>query len=326
MKMLADLPEKPSATAARADLLYTLAALNSIKGDYEQAIDQWQQVLQLSEQLENTSLGSRVYNGLGNVYRALGRYEEAIVAYQQAIDLDPRYATPYNGLGNVYRALGRYQETITAFDRAIELDPKYALPHNGLGSVYGALGRYEEAIAAYQRAIELDLRFALPYNGLGIVYDYLGRYEEAIAVYQRAIELDPRYASPHYGLGNVYRNLSRYEDAVAAYRRAVDLEPNGPFCISLASLYKKLKREIEYREQIKLARELIAKENEYNQACFEAVCGNVDEAISRLTVAIETNPRYRDVARRDRDFDCIRDDPRFQALVGEEPAATHPSS
>jgi tetratricopeptide (TPR) repeat protein len=49
----------------------------------------------------------------------------------------------------------------------------------------------------------------------------------------------------------------------------------------------------------------------YNLACFEALAGRVDEALGHLGEAVEADPRTREWARSDSDFDSIRDDPRF---------------
>jgi tetratricopeptide (TPR) repeat protein len=350
--LLTDLPEGVETMAARADLLYTLARLYRAKGKYEKSIELLQQSLQLAERLKNIRLQSLVhyssgavyqrlnryhtaifeyqlaialdpsnassYNGLGRVYRALGRYDEAIAACQQAIELDPKFAYPHYCLGNVYDDLRRYDEAIAEYQRAIELDPKYAYPHNGLGNVYRAFGRYNEAIAEYQRAIELDPKYAYPYNGLGNVYRDLGRYNESISAHQRAIELYPQYAISYIDLGNDFRALGRHEEAIAAYQHAIGLNPKlGKAHFSLAACYRKLGREAEYAEQIKIARKLIAQENEYNRACLESVCGNVDEALRLLKIALEKKQISSAWARRDPDFDFIRDDPRFKALVGE---------
>ncbi len=316
--LLDDLPEGDETLAARAELLYTLAGLYWVKSDYEKSIENWREALQLAERLENTRLQSGSHNGLGIVYADLGRYDDAIAAYQRASALDPKFAAPHNGLGNVYRDLGRHDDAIAAFQRAIELDPKFAYPHNGLGNVYHDLGRHDEAIAAFQRASELDPKEAAPHNGLGNVYDDLGRHDDAIAAYQRASELDPKNAAPHNGLGNVYGELGRHDEAIAAFQRASELDPKDAVSYgSLAGLYRKLGREAEATEQIKIARELMAKENEYSRACIEAISGNVDEALALLKVALEKKQVPLEWERRDPDFDFIRDDPRFKALVGE---------
>jgi hypothetical protein len=49
----------------------------------------------------------------------------------------------------------------------------------------------------------------------------------------------------------------------------------------------------------------------YNAACFEALAGRRDDALAHLRRAVELDPRTRDWAAEDSDFDSIRDDPEF---------------
>ncbi len=70
-------------------------------------------------------------------------------------------------------------------------------------------------------------------------------------------------------------------------------------------------------EACKTARDLIEKEKDYNRACFEAVCGTPDAALALLRTALEKKQQTADFARRDPDFELIRDDPRFEALLDE---------
>ena len=280
---------------------------------YEEAIAAYERAIELG-----LSEHAYPHSGLGDVYYDLTRYEEAIAAYERAKELDPKDAAPNNGLGNVYLALMRYEESIAAFERAIELDPTLANPHSGLGNVYFNLSRYEESIAAYGRAIELDPTSAYPYIGLGNIYSALRRYEESIAAFERAIELDPKNAYPKRRLGVVYQLLGQCVKAEEAFRKAVELDPQSRRCrTSLAGFLRKLGRETEVAEQIKIARELIAKESAYGRACSEAICGSADEALALLKTALEKRESPLEWVERDPDLDSLRGDPRFAALIEE---------
>ena len=53
------------------------------------------------------------------------------------------------------------------------------------------------------------------------------------------------------------------------------------------------------------------------RACFAAICEDVEGVVRLLQSAITTSPVARQMAKSDTDFDLIRHDPRFQALLGD---------
>ena len=186
-----------------------------------------------------------------------------------------------------------------------------------MGHVYNDLGRGDEALKAYRQALALDPDDAGIHLGLGNVHRDNNSWDEAIATYQKATQLDPGDATAYANLGDVFNTVGRTKDALAAYSRAVELDPADALSRgSLAGLYRRLGRLEEYEEQINIARELSAEENEYNRACLEAIAGNVEPAISLLRVAMEKHQVQREWVRRDPDLESIRDDPRFKELIG----------
>jgi hypothetical protein len=78
-----------------------------------------------------------------------------------------------------------------------------------------------------------------------------------------------------------------------------------------------------YAEAADMGRELLA-ENPgqgrltYNLACVESLAGRVDDAVSHLRAAIGVWEGCRDMARGDTDFDPIREDPAFVALIADD--------
>jgi hypothetical protein len=55
----------------------------------------------------------------------------------------------------------------------------------------------------------------------------------------------------------------------------------------------------------------------YNLSCYHSLAGNVPAAIESLTKAITSDDRFRSLTSGESDFDPIRDDPRFVAVIGQ---------
>jgi len=177
------------------------------------------------------------------------------------------------------------QSEITRFKRILDINPRNAFAWDSLGGNYKALGEYEEAINAYRKAVNLDSSKAFYFHHLGLVYAVVGRYDEAIDAFERVIEVDPNHSLAHATLGGYYRKKGNEELAA---------------------------------EHIEKARILLVNdENEYNRACMEAICGNTDQSLELLELALKNRQTYVNWARKDPDLDFIRSDPRFQALLAE---------
>ena len=177
------------------------------------------------------------------------------------------------------------QSEINKFKRILEINPRNAFAWDSLGGNYKSLGQYEEAIDAFRKAVNLDSTKAFYFHHLGLVYSAVGRYDEAIDAFERVIEVDPNHSLAHATLGGYYRKKGNEELA---------------------------------NEHIEKARSLLAKdENEYNRACMEAICGNTDNSLELLELALKNKQAYVNWARKDPDLDFIRSDPRFHALLAE---------
>ena len=174
---------------------------------------------------------------------------------------------------------------IEKFRRVVQLNPRNAHAWDALGTLYKSAGLYKDAILAYQQAISNDSSKSLYYHHLGLVYACEGRDEDAIGAFQQVVEIDPEYSLAHATLGGYYRKMGLEELAQKHIGKAM--------------------------------KNIFDSENEYNRACLEAICGNADQAIALLRVALKNKQTYVDWILRDPDLDFIRQDPRFKQLISD---------
>jgi Tfp pilus assembly protein PilF len=108
----------------------------------------------------------------------------------------------------------------------------------------------------------------------------------------------------------------QYNRAIQALQKVIELNPHYMLAhCALAGYYRRLGRETEAQEHMRIARPSMEHENEYNRACFESIGGNTDQAIALLEIALKQLQVQPSLVQSDPDLDFIRKDPRFKELL-----------
>jgi Flp pilus assembly protein TadD len=174
--------------------------------------------------------------------------------------------------------------------------------------------------ATFRAAIELNPHSAIAYYNLGLLLSQdPSRVSEAEATYRTAIDLEPNNPRYVYRLGLLlHENLHRFEEAETAYRRAIELAPDEAFYYGglISLLIMESKRSEALALSFKMRAILNASRNWYGLAALEAILENVEAAIGFLRQAADEANFNRPWARNDPDLASIRNDPRFDEIVG----------
>jgi len=183
-------------------------------------------------------------------------------------------------------------------------------------------GTDKEAVVEEEKLtkqIEINPRSATTWEALGSLYKTAGRYEEAVQAFKQAISIAPGEASYHHNLGLVYAAQGNNKDAYTTFQRVLELNPEHSLThASLGGYYKKIGLDQLAEKHIgKAMKQIYASENEYNCACLEAICGNNEQAINLLRIAIEKKQTYVEWILRDPDLDSLREDERFKQLIAD---------
>ena len=269
---------------------YTIrAALHQQRGEYDEAIDDYGQVIKLRPD------DAEAWRQRAKVYVQLKQWGEAIADYSEVIKLKPSDDTAWYEQATAYHKLGVDEQAITCFRQAIELDPKKAWFYANLGEALRDQGRLEEAITCFRQALELDTKQAWVHIELGNALRAQGKLDEAIGCFRKWIELDPKNASAHAALGDALRDQGKLDEAITCFRKAIELDPKITwfyFGLGIAlSAQDKLDEAVDcYRKAIEV--EPTSAQAYWFLGGALRAQGKLDEAIACFRQAIELDPKH----------------------------------
>lgn len=125
--------------------------------------------------------------------------------------------------------------------------------------------------------------------------------------------------------GLAHRELQDYQSAIVYLEKAARFQPSDPdVALALGWCYKRTNRLAQAIDS--LTKAVLANKNEpllhYNLACYWSLAGNATNAIEHLQKALRLNSSMVNLIEHETDFDAIRTDPVFQALVQLESGET----
>ena len=155
-----------------------------LKGQYSQAISEYNQALSINNM-------AKPHHGIGLVYYAQNNYAQAINEYKTAIGIDLGYIPPLNDLGLAYMKQNQYDDAESAFKKAVSSYENFDDAWSNLGEVLYYKKQYPNAITALEVATSLNPKHPRAFTTLGLSYEANGDTQKAIGAYEQAIQIAP---------------------------------------------------------------------------------------------------------------------------------------
>jgi len=195
-----------------------------------------------------------------------------------------------------YPALAKYIE-------ASRLNPNNEYIFNKMGISYSALGFYREAEQAIERSIGLNPKYFYAYNNLGTVYFAQNDLKRAEKLFRTAIKMSSKVASFYVNLGQVYLERGDFPKALEVIRKALKMDPtimNRDNSLSIPSPNQKPNPN-----------------KSYNLARLYAASGDAERSLRHLEEAVRNGFTHLDWVDSEKDFDAVRDNPKFALFLSE---------
>ena len=252
---------------------------------------------------------------------------------ERALEIDPKYAPAHAALGEMhawmYEWWGGTRDDYEAADRATQvaltLAPQLAEAHAARGFVLSLSSRYDEAAAEFEVAIQLNPNLFEAHYLYARSAFAAGRIERSAELFVRAAAVRQEdFQSLMLGaqsllmLGRRQEGLDANREGIRRAERHLDLIPGDARALSLGA--GALERDGRLEQALRWSAKALELHPDdqgvlINGACIRSRAGLKDEAISLLERSFAKGYGKRDWIERDPDYDNLRDDPRFQAML-----------
>jgi eukaryotic-like serine/threonine-protein kinase len=272
---------------------------------------------------------SSAYAGMADAYALLVWQEQlprgefiarAKAAATKALEIDRSLAEPHATLGYVkFWYDWDFAGAELEFRRAIELNPDYGTAHHWYGEALGMIGRFEEGIKELRLAQQVDPLSPIINADLGKLLFLARQPDQAIEQLRNTLGLDPDLPLAHVFLGLAYNKKGLHEKAIAELERIANAPSSRAiFKATLGFVYGQSGREADAGT---ILGELIgSRSSEHYVSPFHIALvyvglGEKDQAIEWLEKAKSERDPFLMYIKVDPNFDSLRDNPRFNALV-----------
>jgi DNA-binding SARP family transcriptional activator/TolB-like protein/Tfp pilus assembly protein PilF len=205
-----------------------------------------------------------------------------------------------------------------AFRRALAVAPANADTHTQLGFLLIGIGRLDSARAEVQRAADLDPLYPRILANPALVATYQHRWEECLTLLERVFAIDPNFAGSVAQRATCLAGLGRRAEVRREAQRALSLGRGTPRIV--AEVIGALARAGDTTEARRLLDGLLARADleEIDPGLLAlgfAAVGDRDAALVWLDRMIVVRSRWVLALMSDPNFDTLRADPRFAAIV-----------
>ena len=249
---------------------------------------------------------------------SLKNIELAEFNIHKAIELNPRLSEAFTTIGSIQTTIEwNWNLAEKSFRQAIEFSPKSPNAHHRYGLLLMKLRRFAEAENEMRKAKELDPTSPAINKNLGVVFFFAKRCDEAVIHLNKSLDLDDRFVGPRWYLARCKWLKKEKKDTLIEYAKAIEIGGDR-------ELAKKIVNDANlFNPKIGIQNLLREWQNQVNTpnvsftdlAILSSYLEDKNATLNWLEKAVAAHHPWATWINAEPEFDFVRDEPRFKALL-----------
>jgi tetratricopeptide (TPR) repeat protein len=283
----------------------------SSKGDHHGAIKCYDKAIQLNPRFE-LPYANKARNLL-----ALKKSGKALESINKTLELHSSWSEAWRIKGMALLQMQRNPEALDALDKALKYNPEDADAWDNKGRVQLNLKQYANAVISFNKCLEYrSNNQALLYQG--ICFSRLNRHKQALENFELVLKDEPENFIALHEIASILFNKKQFIDALHTMEKIKPPNSNNVQIIRFKSMIcGSLKN---YDEALTYCNQIIEKNPKdgiayYDRACYNALKGNIDNAIADLKHSFQLQPDFKKSAKKEKDFKSLENNNSFKELL-----------
>ena len=242
------LEEHTNPDSTRGNLLVNIAYLQDSLGNYEQALNHYQEALAIQQEIGDKSGEGITLNNISQIYDARGDYDTALdflkksLAIRQEIGDKKGEGTTLNNIAGIYHAHGDYDTALDFLKKSLAITqeignkPGEGTALNNLGEISRMRGDYDTALDFLKKSLVITREIGDKYgegatlHNISQIYDARGDHDTALHVLKKSLAITQEIGDKSgesttlNNLGEISRIRGNYDAALDFYKKALAIQ------------------------------------------------------------------------------------------------------
>jgi signal transduction histidine kinase/Tfp pilus assembly protein PilF len=224
-----------------ADVMVDQGNAHLFLSQYDIALSMYDSARKVFSELDHIKGLVRCLNNMGIIYKNYGRYLEALNSYQEVVELSLQESDSisltdtYINMGVVYVKQGDYHTALENFSRSLYYArqtgnrKQISISLMNSGVIYNKLEEYQKALDHFQQALAVSeqmgdkVEISRCLTNIGTNYIPMGQYDLAESYIERGLAIKQELGEIR-SIANAYNFLAEIEYHRKNYREAIELD------------------------------------------------------------------------------------------------------